>query len=169
MDRPPRQPGGIPSLPASTRRVSRRSLRIDRLVRRIIFAGGLGVILTISGIFLFILIEVLPLFSGAKVRLLKEIPTGLHDALLLGTDEWTARPFILSRDGTVTLLDLSGQQPPKAYQAPLPEGSHITSVAYLQERQMLALGLSQGQYLTGRVAYSLDFTQGSDRTILATL
>ena len=47
---------------------ARSTLLIDRCMTWLITIGGLGVIIAVLGIFVFILWQVLPLFQGASVR-----------------------------------------------------------------------------------------------------
>ncbi len=150
-------------------RVSGSTLRIDAFMTRFIFVGGLGVIVAIFGIFFFILAEVIPLFKGATVVEGPVIDTGVSEPILLGADEWTELPFIVSENGTVTFFDLAGTLMPHAEASPLPEGSTVTSAAYLQESQKISLGLSNGGYLLGEVDYRPEFSQDGTRTILASI
>jgi phosphate transport system permease protein len=145
--------------------VDRATLRVDALMRRVIPLGGLGVVLAICGIFLFILAEVIPLFTGARIHYEEALATGHGDALLIGMDEWAERPFIADPAGTLHFLDRAGGGPPQAAPAPLPDGARVTAAAYLQREQVVAFGLSDGRYLLGRVRYAPDFTAGGARTI----
>ena len=132
---------------------------------RFIFVGGLGVIIAIFGIFFFILAEIIPLFRGASVESIGDLPSGQRGSILIGVDEWAEYPFLLDEEGHLSFHDLHGSRDVRREDVPLPEKATITSVSYLQELQLLALGLSNGQYLTGKVLYKPVFAADGSRTI----
>ncbi len=162
-----------PESPSSRRperfRVSRYTLGMDAFMERFVLAGGLGILFCVFAIFFFILVEILPLFGKARVERTALIETGIRDALLVGADEWNAYPFIAGTNGTLTFFDPSGQRPPKAFAAPLPEGTGITSAVYHQEAQLVAFGLSSGQYLIAEVHYRARFRENGQPLIKATV
>ena len=84
---------------------SRRTLLFDRLMTHFIKIGGALVITAVFGIFLFILIQILPLFRGAQVQELKAIPLPEAAYLALGTDESSELPFLVRKDGKVIFID----------------------------------------------------------------
>jgi len=150
-------------------RVSRNTLRIDAFMTRFIFVGGLSVIVSIFAIFFFILAEVLPLFKGAEVEPMDSYETGIQDPLLLGTDEWTELPFILSGEGEIHFVGLVNPESSKKEAVPIPNGAEITAATYSQEIQTILLGLSNGQYLSGQVNYRPEFAEDGSRTIQASI
>jgi phosphate transport system permease protein len=146
-------------------RVSKGTLRVDAFMTRFIFFGGLGVILAIFGIFFFILAEIVPLFQGATVEEREIISTEVEHPLLLGADEWSELPFVLGQDGRFHFIDTTGQRPVQQVATPLGEDGQITSATYLQELQMVGIGLSNGAYITAKVNYAPKFSPTGDRTI----
>ena len=56
---------------------ARSTLLIDRSMTWFITIGGLGVIIAVLGIFVFILSQILPLFQGAGIQALRTVPTGV--------------------------------------------------------------------------------------------
>ncbi|MCA9283658.1 MAG: ABC transporter permease subunit [Phycisphaerales bacterium] len=91
-----------------------RSIKIvDSVMSVLIRAGGVGVIVAVLAIFLFILWQILPLFRGASVELLSEhdVPAGTYAAL--ATDEWSELPALIAPDGRITFVDLVGGRPPQ--------------------------------------------------------
>ena len=149
-------------------RVSRGTLRIDAFMTKFIFVGGLSVILAIFGIFFFILAEIIPLFKGAEVEPLDPVTTGIENPVLMGSDEWTELPFLVSAEGELTFIDLNTNNPAKTEPVPLPSDGHIQSAAYIQEEQGIALGLDNGFYLFGKIHYRPEFQADGTRTIQAT-
>jgi len=148
-------------------RVSKGTLRLDKFMTRFIFVGGLGVILAIFGIFFFILAEILPLFKGAKIEALQSYPTGHQDILLMGADEWSQYPFLLSESGVVTFIDLAGGKPLEEEQIPIPEGVQITCASYTQKSQSITVGLNTGEVMLGRISYKPRFSEDGERSLEA--
>lgn len=134
-------------------RFQRRARLIDRIMNWFIPLGGLGVLVSLFGIFLFILLNALPLFQKARVTPLQTLPTGIGDPLLLGIDERGQWPFLLGEDGTLTFLDLSGKNRFRAASVPLDPGRKIHSAHYEQRGQSLAIGLSDGSVLQGTLSF----------------
>lgn len=146
-------------------RVSRGTLRIDAFMTKFIFFGGLSVILAIFGIFFFILAEILPLFQGAEVEEMDSVETGVTNPVLIGSDEWTELPFLLSAGGEITFIDLNTGKTSRKEAVPIPEGGQILSTSYIQEEQAVSLGLDNGYFLSGKIQYSPQFQSDGTRTI----
>ena len=146
-------------------RVSKGTLRMDAFMTRFVLVGGIGVIAAIFAIFFFILFTIIPLFRGATVEESGSLATGITEAVLLGTDEWTEFPFIADAQGTLHFFDTVGDRTSKQVEAPLPEGARVTSATYQQEQQRIVLGLSTGAYLPARVAYTPEFATDGTRLI----
>lgn len=83
---------------------SRRTLLFDRLMTQFIKVGGALVITAVFGIFLFILIQILPLFRGAAVKELKSIELPKAAYLALGSDEGSELPFLVREDGKIIFV-----------------------------------------------------------------
>lgn len=132
---------------------------------KFIFVGGLSVIMAIFGIFFFILAEILPLFQGAKVEEMDSIQTGVTHPVLIGSDEWTELPFLLSAGGEITFIDLNTGKTSRKEAVPIPEGGQILSTSYIQEEQAVSLGLDNGYFLSGKIQYSPQFQSDGTRTI----
>jgi phosphate transport system permease protein len=148
-------------------RVSRGTLRIDAFMTKFIFVGGLSVIMAIFGIFFFILAEILPLFQGAEVEEMESVKTGVTHPVLIGSDEWTELPFLLSTGGEITFIDLNSGDLSRKEAVPMPTGAQIVSTSYTQEEQAVSLGLDNGYFISGKIQYSPQFQSDGTRTILA--
>jgi phosphate transport system permease protein len=83
---------------------SKSRLIADRLARWVVSAGGLGIILSILGILVFILIEVWPLTTRPRVTERREIPLPGAPVGALLSDEHRTHVAMLSTDGSVRVL-----------------------------------------------------------------
>lgn len=146
----------LDSQSAGTRRRHHRRMLRDRWTSRTIAIGGIGVILTVAMIFIFLLYEVAPLFKPASVtpwtvsgQPAKPYPLpggsdvqtlylgiGEHDEMALRVTADGQMIFFRAEDGTTVLKQ----------QIDLPAKAHITAFTLLsQGSNTFALGLSNGQ------------------------
>ncbi len=132
----------------------------DRWTRNLMAAGGVGVIITILLIFVYLLYVVLPLFASASIQPAPSypVPGGPAETLWLGTEEYAEIALRLTADGrTVFFKTQDGQVITEARLA-LPEGLWITSHAAGDPRAAtLSVGLSNGTALVFRHQYSVSF------------
>lgn len=150
---------------------------MDAFMNYFIRAGGIGIIVAVFGIFLFILFEVIPLFQGAKVKLEREIATGVVDPIVLGVDGWSELPFLLDREGTLHFVDLGSETEaadPETQLGPrglfteqlgLPEGFEISAWRYRQNGNQILLGSTDGRLALATVEYTPDFSDPEHRVI----
>jgi phosphate transport system permease protein len=141
-------------------RAARGTLLVDRFMTGFIKIGGLGIIAAVLGIFLFIFIEVLPLFSGATISERATLPLPGGAIIAGGIDEWGELPFAVTADGAVTFIPADSNA--VASTATLPNYRY-TSVIYDGTRQQIVLGTDHGQLLLANVSYEADFSQGTRR------
>ncbi|MBS0659811.1 MAG: ABC transporter permease subunit [Verrucomicrobia bacterium] len=134
---------------------SRATLLLDRFMTRFIAVGGLGVIVAVFGIFVFILSQILPLFRGAQVTELKalDLPQRSFVALLL--DEGAKSPALLDREGRITFLPADGQ--PAVESEALTQalgGASLTAFRAKPRQNAFLAGTSDGRFafatLSGR-------------------
>lgn len=148
--------------------ISAASRRIDRGMTHFIKIGGISIILAVFAIFFFILLQIVPLFQGARVSEIAsyEVPPG--DYIGLGADEWTERPFLLQRDGSFVFLDLPGGGAPEIIRPAYPAGKTITAIHYRPKAGMAVAGTSTGEFAFVRVSYQPEYV-GEQRAIKATV
>ena len=145
---------------------ARSTLLIDRSMTWFITIGGLGVIIAVLGIFVFILSQIMPLFQGASIRPLRTVPTGVSNAKVLGVDEWTALPMLVSEDGMLTFIDLVGERGTFQLKPPFQEERTFTAYAYDQQAQRVVFATTQGEFVLVDVNYEPVY-DGDTRTIVA--
>ena len=145
---------------------AKSTLLIDRSMTWFITIGGLGVIIAVLGIFVFILSQILPLFQGASIQLLRTVPTGVSSARILGVDEWTALPMLVDSDGTLTFIDLEGERGTFQVRPAYQEERTFSAYTYDQQSQRVVFGTTQGEFTLVDVNYEPVY-DGDSRTIVA--
>jgi phosphate transport system permease protein len=122
------------------------TLVIDRLMTLFIKFGGALVITSVFGIFVFILLQIWPLFAPAKVEPLKSIQLPDTKYSLLGIDEWGAKPFLVEPDGSMLVVDYETGEVKKQ---PLDLGisAVVTSASINKREQKVILGTADGQFV----------------------
>ena len=73
--------------------VSKSTLLADTFMNQFIRIGGVGIIVAIFCIFLFILVQILPLFQSADISEDVTITTQAESFDFAGIDEWSELPF----------------------------------------------------------------------------
>ena len=79
--------------------VSKSTLLADTFMNQFIRIGGVGIIVAIFCIFLFILVQILPLFQSADISEDVTITTQAESFDFAGIDEWSELPFLGNLDG----------------------------------------------------------------------
>lgn len=127
---------------------------------RFIKAGGISIILAVFCIFVFITLQTLPLFQGAKVRPVKTFQLPEADYSVLGVDEWGERPFVVARDGTLTFVDARKLEIHKKIIPAGLAGQTVTSVFYHTHTQEIAMGTNRGEIFISKIKFSPVFQEG---------
>ncbi len=127
--------------------------------------GGALVITAVAGIFVFILLQIIPLFRGAEVAELKSLDAGQKRYELLGTDEWSELPVLIEKNGTLTFLDTTGARPPQVVTPEFAEAREITAVAYRQQGQKVIVGTADGRFAVVNLNYSMTYTDGKQQVV----
>jgi phosphate transport system permease protein len=146
---------------------ARSTLFIDRCMTHVITIGGLAVIMAVLGIFVFILSQILPLFQGARVQALHtvELPEKTYE--VLGADEWSELPFVVSADGTLIFVDMAGKRQVYAAAAlGFSAEKTFSAFAYNQQQQQVIFATTDGHFAVFDLHYTSTF-DGDTRTIVA--
>lgn len=157
---------------------ARHKLRrfFDLLARLIITAGGLAVILSILGIFLFLIKEVAPLFSSAKGTqsgrfAAGSLPAGLPQAVMAGVDEQQEVAYLL-RAGSADQLSFFSLPTGAPLAAPLPPALRtipVTAMARTSgKNERFGLGTKDGRIVPLTIEFTTGFENGI-RTIRPTV
>jgi phosphate transport system permease protein len=155
-------PNQTPKRPVPERFIaSRATLRLDQVMTWLIRAGGLGIIVAVLGIFVFILAEVIPLFEPARFRQETEaaVPSGRPgDAAtaitLLGVDEWAQKPFLYRGGAEIQVADLSKNGAIETLPVELPPATVVTTAQVDGKQNRVILGTADGRLGSFKVSYT---------------
>jgi phosphate transport system permease protein len=147
--------------------VGKATLLMDRFMNQFIKVGGLAVIVAVFGIFIFILVQILPLFHGAKADELKAIQLEPGEYLQLGIDEWSELPFAMQTDGDLNFIDVVGERGVMTKTLPFAAEHGVGAVHYNQLAQRLAIGTKDGHFSLVDITYKPAYGSGNTRTIEA--
>lgn len=156
-------PDALPD--ARQRRVRRRWRRLKDLVtRQGVAVGGIGVIVAILLIFVYLLYVVVPLFAPAGMERENSLalPGGTATkTLLLSVEEQNRVGMRLTASGEVFFFDTPGGALRRRMELPLPDGTSVTSFDRAGTADgLVALGLSNGQALIVEHAYEIGYPEG---------
>ncbi len=138
-------------------RTAKSTLTVDRFMTRFIRVGGVSLIAAVFAIFVFIFIQILPLFGHAKVKSVGSYPVPPGDHQALGVDEWGELPFVIDEKGALTFIPLhDGRKPIKA-DLPMKPVKELTAFRYIPAKQEVVYGSADGHVSWMTVDYGTDF------------
>ncbi|HVS02707.1 MAG TPA: ABC transporter permease subunit [Thermoanaerobaculia bacterium] len=152
-------------------RTARRRLVADRLARVVVAAGGIGIIASICGILIFIVIEVWPLTRGAQVAWQGVTPVAgaplvaalvdEYRTLMVGLDAAATLRVIGTDDGRVVLerplvAAASGEPPAPEEGRAHGEPVAVTAVATGPAGRLLAAATADGRLLAVPVRWRIE-------------
>jgi phosphate transport system permease protein len=138
-------------------RPSRAVLWFDALMTWVIKAGGILVITAVLGIFVFIFLQIYPLFLGASVKAMRETQLPTEEYKLLGMDEWGELPFLATEDGRLYFIDLVHGDEVQPREIPFDDPKEITAVRWNADTSDLLVGSADGFFSVVKVRYRRDF------------
>lgn len=167
---------------ASKAAALRRRRLADLVARVVVTAGGIGIIISILAILVFIAVEVLPLWKRVKSELvgsyvLSESPelasyfldypasTSQFPFIATGEDEYGEVGFIITRDGHIHFLSLKDGKTIKDIALWNTEQQKVSSVFVSAVNRLYALGTEDGYILPLRVSFNVNFTADGERLI----
>lgn len=165
-----RQPEPAPGVaPAEVRpklrkeRTSRRRLVADRVARWLVTAGGLGIIASILGILIFIVVEVWPLTRDAELARVIELAQGEPPLAALVVDEYRTHVAGLAADGTLRVRSLGDGRVVETRTVAQP-GERLADLRATRDG-VLTAALPDGAVLAVPVGFRIAF-DGSDRRVM---
>ncbi len=147
------------------------TLLVDRFMTSFIKIGGIGIILAVFAICVFIILQVLPLFRSAQVEPVaahaeRDIGPLLAEGSLpvvLGNDEWGDNPFVLASDGKIIFG--GGSVPTDG--GNVTAGRRVTASSYDIKHQRLTIGTPTGAVIPVTIS-SKAFVADKIRTVVST-
>lgn len=149
----------------STIRLQRRRF-LDRCARWIFSGGGIAIILSITGILIFLALEVWPLFRPARVKLLHEYSAGdffsddSHRIVTLGLDENQEVGYLIASHGEGVFFNTSDGRILQVFNLFDSRDTTITSTWQSLDGTRLVLGTNLGQAVLVEVQYNSRFFEG---------
>ncbi len=150
------------------------TLWFDRFMNHFIKVGGLSVIVAVSLIFVFILLQILPLFRGARVEWQQSVPIPPGQYAVMGTDEWSELPFFVGTGGELLFVDTLDPDGPHNRghftRTPsfIPDAS-VSVVAFNEKQSQLLYGTSDGRFAIVDVEHRATFPERGGREITVEL
>lgn len=139
------------------------TLLADLWMGRLIRVGGLGVVLAVFGMLAFLVFQVFPLFSGARVDPLPAL-TVPASAVAFGEDEYGELPYVVLADGAIHFQRSSDGAKIQEW-APSLVGRTVTAVRTYPRAGIVFLGLSDGAVLEVKVGYQATFDAAGKRSV----
>ncbi len=141
---------------------------IDTAMTYLITVGGIGVIIAVLGIFIFILSQILPLFQGARVEPLKQISLPPTAYAVLGADEWAEYLLLVTEQGHMAFLDTIGERGLTPVEIDFGEAAPTFSAFdYNQQRQEVVYATTNGRFSVVSLNYSVAFGDDQSRRVVA--
>ena len=159
--------------PQAASGIMRRKL-VDFVATGVVTIGGIAIILSILAILVFIGMETVPLWQGAKSELTssfilkesQELSSYSLDSpdkrtfpyLATGTEEYKQIGFVVTDDGVFRFLSLKDGSVLKSVPLSGLEGSKITSSFVSVNNKLYSFGTSEGSILPVRTRYKINFS-----------
>ncbi len=148
------------------RKTSRRVLWADRIASTLITIGGIGTILAVLGVMMFLVWVVVPLFLPAEVEHLEAFDRQAVGAeggvpiVHLGVDEYQVLSWVLLPSGKIEVFRLDTGEPREEIQL-FPEGQMLTS-SFLIRGDLAAFGLADGTVQLATVGFTSRFLEADE-------
>ena len=129
------------------------TLFVDRFMTGFIKVGGALVITAVLGIFVFILLQIFPLFQSAKVAEVKSVPLPEGSYSVLGIDEWGGLPFLIETKGRIVTANLHTGEIAEV-PSPFDASKQLSAVSYNEREQRVIVGTVDGLFSLASMKYS---------------
>lgn len=147
------------------RRGTLRRVRLaDKTAATTITIGGLGVIVAVLGMLVFLAAEVLPLFSRGEATLRLSGRADLGGEPLFGlTDEYLGMATLVMKTGEAVTVDLAGGKVIGRVRLS-PEGVEPTSWSFSRGDGAFAFGYADGRVQTGQLGFAAGYVPEGEQT-----
>ena len=143
------------------RRTTRASVKVaDKTAKTLITVGGIGTILSVLGVALFLLWVVLPLFLPAKVDDLQMLDVDQQQVVHVAVDEYKVLGWVLLPSGKAEVFRLDTGDVRASHQL-FEDGALVTS-AFLLRDTTAAFGLADGTVQLADVAFKTKILDAED-------
>ena len=132
-----------------------------------IVVGGAAVIAAVLGIFVFIFVQILPLFQGASLRPLSEhqLTDQAREIVAFDMDEWAELPLVIHKDGSIHYTDISGERGTMVNNKVFGADQALVALSYNSLKRQLVAANQSGQFAYATLSYRSEFDDAGDRTI----
>jgi len=150
---------------SARRRGTLRRVRLaDRAAASAITIGGLGVIVAVLGMLVFLAAEVVPLFYRGEAVARRSGRVELAAAPLFGlTDEYLGLTTVVMPSGEAVTYDLADGAV-RCRERVSPDGLEPTSWSFSRGDGAFAFGYADGRVQTGRLGFETGFVDANDQT-----
>jgi phosphate transport system permease protein len=150
--------------------VARRVNLMDKAADYLIRAGGLGIIIIVALIFVFIGAETIPLFRPAQQKELSTAPLpaspAVSQVLALGVDEYESHLYYLdAATGSVRFTDLVTRYPLTDFPLTKLNGARASAAYRTPSRDKIFVGTSDGALLVTEAKFSVTYDAATSRTV----
>ncbi len=146
-----------------------RAVFFDKIAKGIINLGGLGIIVAVLGILVFIVLEVLPLFYSPDVEETSELNKILKDktrsVLLSGVDEYQEIAYVVTDSATVEFIDLKSNLLYSIHKFDELKNRQVFSASGDLSGKNFAIGLDSGFVATFTIEFRISFDEHEKRSI----
>jgi phosphate transport system permease protein len=141
----------------------RRARLTDRIARNAILCGGVGVLVAVLAIFVFVGAEAVPLFRSPKAGAPRDVPGGR--ALVIGCDEYRSLVHRLDATGEIVVADATTGTPRRRARL-VPEGAGtVVAAASAGPPTTIVALTSTGSFCTAVVTPAVTYGKNVERTI----
>lgn len=136
-------------------------LIVDRIARTLIAFGGIGTIVSVLGVLIFLLAVVLPLFLPGKAEEVRPLPNASADVMQIGIDEYQRLGYLLHRSGKIEVFTIDGAKPTPLTQLELASAEELVAISFEIESDQVALGMRDGSIELARIGFAGETLEAS--------
>lgn len=153
-----------PPSPPARRRRTRWAVRwSDRAARLVITLGGVGTILAVCGVAVFLIVIAAPIFFPASIRLSRSVrtPVPMDELVHFCVDEEKLLGLAVMRSGVLRVVHLTDGET-LLERSLLPDDRRPTAISISERRGTLVLGLEDGSIRLGEMGFRNLFPDDDD-------